>query len=75
MDRGMPHRGVKPFQIVFLLVEATFIVLTVAALLDALMGRNWGLGWTVFFIGFIASAWGAVSYPVCCGCYGWDHKH
>lgn len=72
MDKGAPIHAVKPFKIVFIAVELFFILITLAALADVTLGRNWGLGWSVFFLGFIASAWGAVAYPVCGGCCGWD---
>ncbi|HUD30650.1 MAG TPA: hypothetical protein VMQ93_17415 [Novosphingobium sp.] len=72
MDKQLPLRTVKPFKLAFIGMEAFFILITLAALADVLLGENWGLGWTVFFLGFIASAWGAVAYPVCGGCCGWD---
>lgn len=74
MDKGIPVHAVRPFKIAYIGVEALFILITLAALADAALGRNWGLGWTVFFVGFIASAWGAVAYPVCGGCCGWDRE-
>ncbi|MEE4450067.1 hypothetical protein [Novosphingobium resinovorum] len=74
MDKGVPFRPLKPFKLVFIAVELFFIGITLAALADALSSRNWGLGWSVFFIGFIASAWGAMAYPVCGGCCGWDRE-
>jgi len=68
----MPVRTVRPFKLAFIGAELFFILITLAALADILLDENWGLGWTVFFVGFIASAWGAVAYPVCGGCCGWD---
>lgn len=65
-------RALKPFKIVFIVVELFFIGVTLAALADITLDENWGLGWSVFFLGFIASAWGATAYPVFCGCCGWN---
>ncbi|WP_159978390.1 MULTISPECIES: hypothetical protein [unclassified Novosphingobium] len=74
MDKGMPVHAVKPLKFVFIAVELFFILITLAALADALLAENWGLGWSTFFIGFIASAWGAVAYPVFGSCWGWDRN-
>lgn len=71
MDKGISVHALKPFKIVFIGVELFFILITLAALADVVLAENWGLGWSVFFLGFIASAWGAVAYPVCGGCCGW----
>lgn len=72
MGKELSVQAAGAFKFAFLAVEAFFILVTLAALADVLLGENWGLGWTVFFLGFIASAWGAVAYPVCGGCCGWD---
>lgn len=72
MDKGIPVHAVKAFRFAFIGMELVFILITLAALADAILARNWGLGWSVFFVGFIASAWGLVAYPVCGGCCGWD---
>jgi hypothetical protein len=74
MEKGIPVHAVKPFKLVYIGMETLFIAITVIALIDALFAHHWGLGWSVFFVGFIASAWGAAAYPVCGGCYGWDRK-
>ncbi|EJL32154.1 hypothetical protein [Novosphingobium sp. AP12] len=72
MGNGLSARAMRPFKFAYIGVEAFFILITLAALADVLLAENWGLGWTAFFLGFIASAWGAVAYPVCGGCCGWD---
>ncbi|WP_404480790.1 hypothetical protein [Novosphingobium sp. BL-52-GroH] len=74
MGKGHPVHAVKPFKFAFIGVELLFILVTLAALADVLLAENWGLGWTTFFVGFIASAWGAAAYPVCGGCCGWDRE-
>ncbi len=74
MVREISAHAVKPFKVAFIGVELFFILITLAALADAALGLDQGLGWSVFFIGFIASAWGAVAYPVCSECCGWDRK-
>lgn len=74
MDRDVSARGVGPrlFRLGYIAVELFLVAITAAALVEQLAGRHWGLGWSTFFIGFIASVWGAVYYPVCAGCSGWD---
>jgi hypothetical protein len=74
MGKRFPVDAIKPFKLAFLGVELFFILMTLAALVDVLVPENWGLGWATFFLGFIASAWGAVAYPMCGGCFGWDRK-
>lgn len=73
MAKGLSVEAVTAFKFAFICVEMFFILVTLAALADVLLAENWGLGWTAFFLGFIASAWGAVAYPVCGGCC-WDRK-
>ncbi|MFC0204846.1 hypothetical protein [Novosphingobium soli] len=72
MAKGIPAHAVRPFKVAFVGVESLFVLVTLAALAEILLAENWGLGWTAFFLGFIASAWGAVAYPVCGSCCGWD---
>lgn len=72
MHRPMRVHTVNWCKIAYLLVLALLIGVSIAALLDALFDRGWGLGWTVFFVGFIVSAWATVAYPVCGSCCGWD---
>jgi hypothetical protein len=71
----MPIRavGIRPSKAVYIGVEILLVSVTIAALVERLSGADWGLGWGVFFLGFVASAWGAASYPVCASCGKWDH--
>jgi hypothetical protein len=55
-------------------VVVCFVLLTVTALADNLLRAGWGLGWEVFFIGFVASAWGIMAYQLCASLYGWSKK-
>ncbi|MYL98202.1 hypothetical protein GR702_10525 [Novosphingobium sp. FGD1] len=74
MPKGLSGQAARPFKFAFIGVEALFVLVTLVALADILVAENYGLGWTTFFLGFIASAWGAVAYPVCGGCCGWDRR-
>jgi hypothetical protein len=74
MGKDHSVRAMKPVKFAFIGVELFFVLITLAALIDVLVAENWGLGWVTFLIGFVASAWGAVAYPVCGGCCGWDRE-
>lgn len=74
MGQRFPVDAIKPLKFAFIGAETVFVLVTVAALLDALLPANWGLGWATFFLGFIASAWGAAAYPMFGSCFGWDRK-
>ena len=65
----------KPVKLCFIAVEGLFLLVTVASLLDMVLGLRLGLSWITFFCAFIASAWGAVFYPICQSPAGWTTDH
>lgn len=74
MEQGIPVRavGFRPLKAVYIGVVTVLVCVTLAALVERLTGADWGLGWGTFFVGFIASTWSAVYYPVCASCAKWD---
>ncbi|HKT86679.1 MAG TPA: hypothetical protein VJQ77_11420 [Novosphingobium sp.] len=71
MIAGRRRPAIRLTKFAFVGVVAFFVLLTVTSLADNLLQAGWGLGWKSFFIGFIASAWGVVSYQLCASCFGW----
>lgn len=47
-----------------LVLEIGFLVLTLAVLANKVFQTSWNLSWTMFFVGVIGSAWGAVIYQL-----------
>lgn len=47
-----------------LVLEVGFLVLTLAVLVNKVLQTNWNLSWSLFFVGVIGSAWGAVIYQL-----------
>ncbi|TCM22388.1 hypothetical protein EDF56_1011078 [Novosphingobium sp. PhB165] len=47
-----------------LALEIAFIFLTLATLVSKVMATSWNLSWSMFFVGVIGSAWGAVIYQL-----------
>ncbi|MGF7153103.1 hypothetical protein [Novosphingobium gossypii] len=74
MAKGLSFRAVRPFKVLFAVVVLGVVTLTLAALVEVLLGANWGLGLSVFLLGLVASVWGLFAYPMCGGCCGWDRK-
>lgn len=66
--------ALRPAKCAFSGVVAFFVLLTLTSLADNLLQAGWGLGWEMFFIGFIASAWGIVGYRLCASCFGWSKQ-
>ena len=72
MGNGSPRFSGKLYRRVYLGVVGMIVGLTLTALVDQLPGVNWGLSWSVFFIGFVVSAFGIAAYPLCSGCCDWE---
>ncbi|MFC0683637.1 hypothetical protein [Novosphingobium clariflavum] len=53
-----------PIRWCVLVLEIGFVVLTLAALINMMLPVGWGLSWSMFFVGVIGSAWGAVIYQL-----------
>lgn len=64
----------RPAKCAFIGVVTVFVLLTLSSLADNLLQAGWGLGWRMFFIGFIASAWGIAAYQLCSSCFGWSKR-
>jgi hypothetical protein len=63
-----PDRGrqiARRTWVVFLLVEAVAILITLSALADVLFGLGWGYNWTAVLIGIGICLWGAVVWVAC----------
>lgn len=74
MAAGHRLLAVRPAKSAFFGVVAFFVLLTLTALADKVLRAGWDLGWPIFFIGFIASAWGIVAYRLCASCFGWTKE-
>lgn len=72
MGRPFPVLVRKIGKLSFIGTELLFITVALAALIDRTFSMGWGFSWSTFFVAFVASAWGAVAYPLCGGCWGWD---
>lgn len=58
-DAGIPVKAC------FFAVEGLFLLITITSLIDLVLRLDLGLSLLTFFCGFVASAWGAVFYPIC----------
>ena len=67
-DAGLPVKAC------FFAIEGLFLLVTVASLLDIAFRLDLGLSLLTFFCGFIASAWGAVFYPICQASQSWTRE-
>lgn len=47
-----------------LVLEVGFFMLTLAVVVTKALGTSWNLSWSLFFVGVIGSAWGAVIYQL-----------
>lgn len=74
MAAGRSFPAMKPGKYAFFGVVVFFILLTLTSLVDKVLQTGWGLNWYTFFVGFIASAWGIVSYQLCASCLGWTKR-
>lgn len=72
MIEGRRFPEVRLAKHAFFGVLVLLVVLTLTALADNLMQAGWGLGWEVFFVGFVASAWGIIAYQLCASLFGWS---
>jgi len=68
-DAGIPVKAC------FFAVEGLFLLVTIASLIDLALGLDLGLSLLTFFCGFIASAWGAIFYPICKSSLDWTRDH
>lgn len=53
-----------PVRWAVMILEVGFVVLTMAVLANKILQVDWGLSWSLFFVGVIGSAWGAVIYQL-----------